>query len=70
VLQRRFSIIMVSALAIGSLSAAWDYHKQFWFVLGLVAAQVALRPTWRTASRAMVVRASCRHAARTGELIA
>jgi len=40
-LQRRFSIVIVAVLAAGSLSAAWDYHKPLWFVLGLLAAQVA-----------------------------
>ena len=55
-LQRRFSTVMVAALVVGSLSAALDYRKQLWFMLGLLAAQAALRPAW-TASTPTVVRA-------------
>ncbi len=43
VLERRFSIVLLVALAAASLTGQWDYHKQLWFVLGLVAAQGALR---------------------------
>jgi hypothetical protein len=38
-LDRRFWVVLVAALAVGSVSLAWDYRKQFWFVLGLLAAQ-------------------------------
>src|SRR5205814_971270 len=31
------------ALGVGSLSLEWGYRKQFWFVLGIVAAEAALR---------------------------
>jgi len=42
-LQRKLWIVLVAALGVGSLAAASDYQKDFWFVLGLLAAQVALR---------------------------
>jgi len=42
-LQRKVWIVLVAALGVGSLAAASDYQKDFWFVLGLLAAQVALR---------------------------
>jgi O-antigen ligase len=42
-LEARFSIVIVAALGVGSLSAAWDYHKPLWFVLGVLATQVAAR---------------------------
>lgn len=49
-LQQRFSLVLLLALAIGSLSLSWDSRKQFWFVLGLLAVQVAprVRRTWRS----------------------
>jgi O-antigen ligase len=50
--QRRFWIVLLAALAVGSLSLAWDYRKQLWFVLGVLAAQVAQRPAQRAVSRA------------------
>lgn len=40
-LERRFSIVVLAVLATGSLSAAWDYQKALWFVLGMLASQVA-----------------------------
>jgi O-antigen ligase len=43
-LQRRFGIVLLLALAVGSVSIEWENRKQFWFVLGLLATQVALRP--------------------------
>jgi len=43
-LQRRFSIVLLLTLAVGSWSISWDHRKQFWFVLGVLAAQVAQRP--------------------------
>jgi O-antigen ligase len=51
-LERRFSIVILAALAVGALSAAWDYRKPFWFVLGVLATQVGPRPAPRTAQRA------------------
>lgn len=50
-LQRRFWIVLLAVLAVGSLSLAWDYRKQFWFVLGVLAAQVATRPSSRQRPR-------------------
>src|SRR5436190_9797807 len=43
-LPRRFGIVLLVALGVGSLSLEWGYRKQFWFVLGIVAAEAALRP--------------------------
>jgi O-antigen ligase len=51
--QRRFSIVLLAALAVGSLALTWNASKQLWFVLGLLAAQRALQPTWTAASRVM-----------------
>jgi O-antigen ligase len=42
-LQRRFSFVLLLTLAVGSLSLEWEYRKQFWFILGALAAQGALR---------------------------
>jgi O-antigen ligase len=42
-LQQRFSIVLLLALGIGSLSLSWDTRKQFWFVLGFAAVQTAQR---------------------------
>jgi O-antigen ligase len=41
--QRRFSAVLLLALAVGSLSLSWGHRKQFWFVLGVLAAQAAPR---------------------------
>lgn len=54
-LPRRFWIVLLAALAVGSLSLAWDYRKQFWFVLGVLAAQVAPRPPRRPVPPEVVV---------------
>ena len=43
-LQRRFGIVLLLTLGVGTLSLEWGYRKQFWFVLGIVAAEAALRP--------------------------
>ena len=43
-LERRFAIVLLLTLGVGSISLEWGYRKQFWFVLGIVAAQAALRP--------------------------
>src|ERR1043166_560392 len=37
--QRRFSIVLLLALAVGSMSLTWGDRKQFWFVLGVRAVQ-------------------------------
>lgn len=41
--QRRFSTVLLLALAVGSLSLSWGHRKQFWFVLGVLAVQTAPR---------------------------
>jgi len=43
-LRRRFSIVLLLTLAVGSWSISWDHRKQFWFVLGVLAVQLAQRP--------------------------
>jgi len=53
-LERRLSIVLLAVLAVGSLSAAWDYQKQLWFVLGMLAAQLADRAAPRASSRVIV----------------
>ena len=35
--QRRFGIILLLALAVGSIPIEWQAKKQFWFVLALLA---------------------------------
>jgi len=60
VAQRRFSIVMLTVLAVGSLSGHWDYRKQLWFVLGLLAAQGAVR-----AAPPMIARPTLGFAARS-----
>lgn len=42
-IQRTLAIVLLGVLAAGSLSAAWDYKKQLWFVLGLLATQSMTR---------------------------
>jgi O-antigen ligase len=42
-LQRRFSIVLLLSLAVGSMALSWGHRKQFWFVLGVLAVQAALR---------------------------
>jgi len=56
-LHRRLSIVLLLTLAVGTMALSWDHRKQFWFVLGMVAVQVAeptarstLSPTRRRAS--------------------
>src|SRR2546426_5875175 len=44
-LQRRFSIVLLLAVAVASLSGEWEDRKAFWFVFGVLAAQVVYRPT-------------------------
>ncbi len=59
-LERRFGIVLFLALAVGSLSLTWDHRKQFWFVLGVLAAQVAQRPASKAAAPAVAARGSSR----------
>ena len=40
---RRFSIVLLLALTVGSIALSWGDRKQFWFVLGVLAAQIAPR---------------------------
>ena len=49
--QRRFSIILLLTLVVGSLSGEWEDRKQFWFVLGILAAEVAYRPAGNRSQR-------------------
>src|SRR3989442_955726 len=46
-LHRRLSIVLLLTLAVGTMALSWDHRKQFWFVLGMVAVQVA-EPTARS----------------------
>lgn len=46
-LQRRFGIVLLLTLAVGSLSLEWDHRKQLWFVLAVLAGQVALHAAWK-----------------------
>ena len=57
-LQRRFSIVLLAALAVGSVSLTWESRKQLWFVLGLLAAQRILQPARRVNARIVVAHAS------------
>ncbi len=50
--QQRFSIVLLLALALGSMSLSWDNRKQLWFVLGVLAVQVTPRPVERRPSLA------------------
>jgi hypothetical protein len=50
--QRRFSIVLLLALALGSMSLSWDNRKQLWFVLGALALQVTPRPSLKRPSLA------------------
>jgi O-antigen ligase len=49
-LERRLGIVLLAALAVGSMSVHLGHEKQSWFVMGLLAAQVARRPA-RTPDR-------------------
>jgi O-antigen ligase len=40
-LEKRFSIVLLLTLIVGSLTLEWEDRKQFWFVLGVLAAEVA-----------------------------
>jgi O-antigen ligase len=55
VLQRRFGIVLLLTLAAGSLSLEWQNRKQFWFVLGVLAAPVSRRPAARKPAAPAVV---------------
>lgn len=56
-LERRFAIILLLTLGVGSLTLEWEDRKQFWFVLGVLAAQVADWPR-RSGARAPAAAAS------------
>jgi len=43
-LHRRLSIVLLLTLAVGTMALSWDHRKQFWFVLGVLAAEVVYRP--------------------------
>ena len=51
-LQRRFSIVLLLAAAVASLSGEWEDRKAFWFVFGVLAAQVVYRPAEKRVSLA------------------
>ena len=55
-LQRRFSIVLLLAVAVTSLSGEWEDRKAFWFVFGVLAAQVLYRPAEKRVSPAVPVR--------------
>ena len=55
-LQRRFSIILLLAVAVASLSGEWEDRKAFWFVIGVLAAQVVYRPAEKRVSPAVPLR--------------
>ena len=52
-LQQRLSIVLLLTLAVGSMALSWDHRKQFWFVLGMLAVQVAQPTARRTHSLAV-----------------
>lgn len=64
--QQRFAIILLLTLTVGSLTLEWEHRKQFWFVLGVLAAQVAYRPAVQPVSSAGAVRAASRLRPATG----
>ena len=55
-LQRRFSIVLLLAVAVASLSGEWEDRKAFWFVFGVLAAQVVYRPAEKRVSPAVPLR--------------
>jgi len=55
-LQRRFSIVLLLAVAVASLSGEWEDRKAFWFVFGVLAAQVVYRLAEKRVSRAVPLR--------------
>ncbi len=55
-LERRFGIVLFLALVLGSLSLTWDHRKQFWFVLGVLAAEVVPRAAPKTTSPPVMTR--------------
>jgi len=63
--QRRFSIVLLLALTVGSMSLSWGNRKQFWFVLGVLAVQVAEPTARRTLSPAGAIRPPTRRRAST-----
>src|SRR3989440_4377763 len=55
-LQRRFSIVLLLAVAVASLSGEWEDRKAFWFVFGVLAAQVVYRPAEKRVTPAVPLR--------------
>jgi O-antigen ligase len=55
-LQRRFSIVLLLAVAVASLSGEWEDRKAFWFVFGVLAAQVVYRPAEKRVSATVPLR--------------
>ena len=55
-LQQRLSIVLLLTLAVGSMALSWDHRKQFWFVLGMLAVEVAQPTARRTLSPAVAAR--------------
>jgi O-antigen ligase len=55
-LERRLWIVLLASLAVGSMSLHLGHRKQSWFVMGLLAAQVALRPARTPVSQPLTVR--------------
>jgi len=55
-LQQRLSIVLLLTLVVGSMALSWDHRKQFWFVLGMMAVQVAQPTARRTLSPAVAAR--------------
>ncbi len=55
-LQRRFSIVLLLAMAVASLSGEWEDRKAFWFVFGVLAAQVVYRPAEKRVTPAVPLR--------------
>lgn len=55
-LQRRFGIVLLLTVAVGSLSLEWDHRKQLWFVLAVLAGQLAQRAAGKPVPPAGTVR--------------
>jgi O-antigen ligase len=55
-LERRLWMVLLASLAVGSMSLHLGFRKQFWFVLGVLAAQVAAPPARGPVSSAVAVR--------------
>ena len=55
-LQQRFSIVLLLAVAVASLTGEWEDRKAFWFVFGVLAAQVVYRPAEQRVTPAVPLR--------------